>query len=123
MRYSILRLLAFLPLAHFSVEAPPPKDTHPATVEEDVLGQRSAGEDTVAAVDGSTRFNNMVVPPMKELTGEHFEDETKEGYWFVPILLRYYFLVSLTKDLQVREALFAVLSPLPSDCSYMADTV
>lgn len=31
----------------------------------------------------STTFNGVEVPPLKELTGENYETETKDGYWYV----------------------------------------
>lgn len=31
----------------------------------------------------STVFNGAIVPPMKELNGEQFDKEIKDGYWFV----------------------------------------
>lgn len=43
-----------------------------------------AGATNSEAVSGTgTKFNDMEVPPMKELTGDGFDEETKNGYWFV----------------------------------------
>ncbi|KAM0795147.1 hypothetical protein BDR22DRAFT_814057 [Usnea florida] len=43
-----------------------------------------AGATNSEAVSGTgTKFNDMDVPPMKELTGDGFDEETKNGYWFV----------------------------------------
>lgn len=33
--------------------------------------------------DGSTTFNGITVPAMKELEGHKWDEQTKEGYWFV----------------------------------------
>ena len=43
-----------------------------------------AGATNSEAVSGTpTKFNGIEVPPMKELSGENFDKETKNGYWFV----------------------------------------
>ena len=43
-----------------------------------------AGATNSEAVSGTaTKFNNLEVPPMKELTGDGFDEDTKNGYWFV----------------------------------------
>ena len=43
-----------------------------------------AGATNSEAVSGTaTKFNDIEVPPMKELTGEKFDEDTKNGYWFV----------------------------------------
>ncbi|KAK0511483.1 hypothetical protein JMJ35_006056 [Cladonia borealis] len=43
-----------------------------------------AGATNSEGVSGTpTKFNGMEVPPMKELSGENFDKETKNGYWFV----------------------------------------
>lgn len=43
-----------------------------------------AGATNSEAVSGTaTKFNDIEVPPMKELTGEGFDEDTKNGYWFV----------------------------------------
>lgn len=43
-----------------------------------------AGATNSEAVSGTaTKFNDIEVPPMKELTGEDFDEDTKNGYWFV----------------------------------------
>lgn len=33
--------------------------------------------------EDSTIFNEIKVPPMKELEGHKWDEQTKEGYWFV----------------------------------------
>ena len=57
-----------------------PKDTEPASVEKDVLDEKSAPAQE-PALDDYTTFNDMKVPLMKELNGDNFEEEAKEGYW------------------------------------------
>ncbi len=43
-----------------------------------------AGATNSEAVSGTpTKFNGIEVPPMKELSGESFDKDTKNGYWFV----------------------------------------
>lgn len=36
-----------------------------------------------------TRFNGIEVPPMKELSGENFDKEIKDGYWYRKAPLHY----------------------------------
>ena len=67
-------------MVSLSIAAPPPKDAELASVEEDVLGQKSSGSGE-AALDGSTTFNGMRVPPLRQLNGDNFQEEVKEGYW------------------------------------------
>ncbi len=40
-------------------------------------------EPTPPEAPKSTIFNGVEVPPLKELSGEEFDKETKDGYWFV----------------------------------------
>ena len=66
----------------------------PANVEEDVLGIQkpqpaplNAGAAAGATnsedlSDASTTFNGISVPPMRELKGDSFNEETKDGYWY-----------------------------------------
>lgn len=43
-----------------------------------------AGATNSEAVSGTaTKFNDIEVPPMRELAGERFDEDTKNGYWFV----------------------------------------
>lgn len=69
-----------------------PEVAHPASLEEDVLGtQQPPKVAPVGSAEGSesgdeatkpTVFNDMTVPPMKELTGSGFDKEAKDGYWY-----------------------------------------
>ena len=80
MRYLASRLLLLLSTAAYSIAATPPKDAKLASVEEDVLGQKAMTTED-SALDGSTTFNGMKVPPLKAIDGEKFQEEAKEGYW------------------------------------------
>ena len=91
MRFLPQAVLALL-LATTSLAAPPIKNTRPANVEEDVLGKMpiEGGASAPPLVqeensDGgeSTTFNGITVPPLKELDGDKFDDQAKEGYWYV----------------------------------------
>ena len=92
MRFTIPQVVLALSLATNSFAASSIKDTRPANVEEDVLSSNpmevGAGAPTQAQVetpslDGSTTFNGIPVPPLKELDGDKFNDQAKEGYWYV----------------------------------------
>jgi thiol-disulfide isomerase/thioredoxin len=71
-----------------------PEVAHQADLEEDVLGTPKSSPITSTATvsdielsgsyeAGTTFFNDKPVPPMKDLTGDGFETEIKDGYWFV----------------------------------------
>lgn len=67
-----------------SVRASPEVAKDPAAVGEAISIQTApAVASTTAEDDGSTTFNGMRVPPLKELNGETFDEDTKDGYWFV----------------------------------------
>ena len=44
-------------------------------------GSAAGATNSEAISDTATTFNGVKVPPMKELTGSNFEEETKHGYW------------------------------------------
>ena len=44
-------------------------------------GTAAGATNSEAISDQSTTFNGMKVPPMKELTGDTFDKDTKDGYW------------------------------------------
>ena len=46
-------------------------------------GPKAGATNSEAVSDSATKFNDIEVPPMKELTGEEFDEDTKNGYWFV----------------------------------------
>ena len=77
--------------------ATPSEDTqHQLNTVEDVLSESKATPVDAGAATGSTNsealsgdstlFNGVEVPPMKEINGEKFEEETKNGYWYVRLL-------------------------------------
>ena len=82
--------LLLLTLSTASSAPPPQKGAQLATVEEDVVGKdraaspvsSSAPTSTGTSVEGSTTFNAIPVPKMKELGGETFKEDTKDGYWY-----------------------------------------
>lgn len=99
MRFLILETLISLVLLSPVFSKPAAIDAqHQLNTVEDVLAEPKAkseeaqlGEDGAKAgatnseaVSGTpTKFNGIEVPPMKELTGESFDKETTNGYWFV----------------------------------------
>lgn len=44
-------------------------------------GAAAGATNSEAISDTATTFNGVKVPPMKELTGKNFEEETKHGHW------------------------------------------
>ena len=67
-------------------EDPKPKLEEAAKVEEakKIEDGPKAGSTNSEAVSGTpTKFDGIEVPPMKELSGESFDKDTKNGYWFV----------------------------------------
>ena len=64
---------------------------HKLTVE-DVLSETKGGPKDAGAAAGatnneavsdeSTTFNGIKVPPMKELNGDGFDKDIKDGYWY-----------------------------------------
>lgn len=81
MRSIIHRLILLLGVCTVLVVADPAREAQLASVEEDVLNQKSGAATEQPAADGSTTFNGMAVPPMKDMNGDKFEEEAKEGYW------------------------------------------
>jgi protein disulfide-isomerase len=103
MRSIVPRLLYAFTLTT-SILAAVPEGAKPASVEEDVLGNAAlpqpaaaypppapvpaapaAEVDTEQSDDGPapTIFNNVTVPPIKDIKGTTFDEEIKDGYWFV----------------------------------------
>ena len=92
MRGILSRLLVALVLSKdaFSSPAETPRK---ANVEEDVLGIQKQGTppadagaaagatNSEAISDSSSTFNGILVPPMKEMNGDAFDTEAKDGYW------------------------------------------
>ena len=91
MRTLISRLLIACALVSPAFSSPSPETAHLADLEEDVLGTY-ASRSTIAVEpltategddnsNGSTVFNGMDVPSMKDLSGESFDEEIQDGYW------------------------------------------
>ena len=99
MRSLVLRfLLSLLFLSPVLAQAAAVDTQHQLNTVEDVLAEPNAqpkegkyipdrpkaGATNSEAVSGTpTKFNGIEVPLMKELTGDDFDKETKNGYWFV----------------------------------------
>ena len=93
MRSLLPRLLIALTISTRAF-ASPAEPARQANVEEDVLGvqkQKPAPIDAVAAAgatnsedisESPSTFNGVSVPPMKELRGETFDTDVKDGYWY-----------------------------------------
>ena len=91
MRTSVLGLLLGALLAAPTLGAPPvvpeaaigvPQPE--SLVLENEAAQPALRDSQLASEDeqtSSSTFNGMQVPPMKELKGQTFEDEIKDGYW------------------------------------------
>ena len=64
---------------------------HKLSTVDDVLSETRGGPKNAGAAAGATNsetisdestiFNGMKVPPMKELNGDDFDKDTKDGYW------------------------------------------
>ena len=89
MRFLVSR--ALLVLALLSPAYTRDSQHHLDTVE-DVLSENKGGPKDAGAAAGatnseavsdeSTTFNRVTVPPMKELSGDEFDQEVKDGYWY-----------------------------------------
>ncbi len=142
MRSFILRSCAYLVLSSCVVGVHSGASYQLHTVN-DVLTKRDgdfvddggdAGSTSSEALSGEpTIFNGIEVPPMKELSGDGFDTETKDGYWCVTAS-DYFFLAPfcvftercelyLILGLQVCQALFPLLPPLHSNSTDMANAL
>ena len=70
----------YLDLPQAEVNLPKEKIEEAKLVED---GPKAGATNSEAISGTSTKFNDIEVPPMKELTGEGFDEDTKNGYWFV----------------------------------------
>ena len=71
---------------------------HKLNTVEDVLSETKGGPkdagvaagstNSEALSDESTTFNGVKVPPMKELNGDDFDKDVKDGYWYCAISLK-----------------------------------
>ena len=92
MRSLVPRAVISLLLLSPSIATTTGDTQHQLNTVEDVLSEKkpapvgtgaTAGATNSEALSGdSTLFNNIEVPPMKEINGEKFEEETKNGYWY-----------------------------------------
>jgi len=88
--------LSFLFLSQ-GLATPAGDPQHQLNTVEDVLSETKAAPVDAGAAAGSpnsealsgdsTLFNGVEVPPMKEINGEKFEEETKNGYWYAQLLV------------------------------------
>jgi len=103
---------------------------------EDVLSETKGGPKDAGAAAGATNseavsdeattFNGVKVPPMKELNGNDFDKDTKDGYWYVVTTGLSRRPRSTCTDqwmVQVRQALLALLSPLHSYSASLANVI
>lgn len=44
-------------------------------------GAAAGATNSEAVSDAPTTFNGIKVPPMKEIKGDDFDEDTKDGYW------------------------------------------
>ncbi|MCJ1397264.1 hypothetical protein MMC11_000456 [Xylographa trunciseda] len=125
MRTLISRLLFAFALVSPGFSSPSPETAHLADLEEDVLGTYKSPstivEDTLTAIkeddisNGSTVFNGMDVPPMKDLSGEIFDEEIKDGYWFVKHFSPYcHHCIAIAPTWQTLYEFYYTSNPLPS---------
>ena len=89
-------------------------------------GAKAGATNSEAVSESNTIFNDMEVPPMKELTGESFNKDTGKGYWYKPTSTT--LKIGTGNHLaymlfQVYQTLFTLLPSLSSNCADMADIV
>lgn len=92
MRFSIVRTLVSLNLFAATFGSPAPDSKHQLNTVEDVLletkgvpknvGARAGATNSEAVSGSNTVFNDMEVPPMKELNGDDLEKDIGKGYWY-----------------------------------------
>ena len=92
MRSSLVSSFLSLALLSLALTAPSPEGPVAKGVEETLSIQTSNPTNQGAAAGATnseedsnkpTTFNGAKVPPMRELNGEQFDEDTKDGYWFV----------------------------------------
>lgn len=92
MRSSMIRTLVSLGLLATIVASSAPDSKHQLNTVEDVLSETKGGPMDAGAKAGATNseavsrtdtvFNEMEVPPMKELNGDELEKDIGKGYWY-----------------------------------------
>lgn len=70
-------------------------------------------------LDKPTTFNGIVVPPMKTLTPDNFEETVKDGYWSVSLVLSATPVVSFDRHLTVTRFI-KFYSPACPHCTKIA---
>ncbi|KAL8832043.1 MAG: hypothetical protein Q9170_005040 [Blastenia crenularia] len=93
MRSPIIQILLSLNLIAASFASPAPDSKHQLNTVEDVLSETKGGPMDAGAKAGATNseavsglntlFNEMEVPPMKELNGDDLAKDIGKGYWFI----------------------------------------
>ncbi|KAA6414835.1 MAG: disulfide isomerase [Lasallia pustulata] len=95
MRSILQTALITFALVLSTLAAPEPDSKLQPQPVEDVLGIQTAAAEPVdagaaagatnseAILEAPTTFNGIEVPPMKELDGEKFDEDIKDGYWFL----------------------------------------
>lgn len=119
-------LLAWSLLSLFAIPtlAAPSNDQH-VEPRKNHLVKRSSRSGAVD-LDKPTTFNGIVVPPMKTLTPDNFEETVKDGYWSVSLVLPVTpscFVRSPPNCHKVHQVLLSRVSSLHKDRSGMADPV
>ncbi|KAI4122277.1 MAG: hypothetical protein LQ347_006559, partial [Umbilicaria vellea] len=101
---------------------------------EDILGIQTAAPEPVdagaaagatnseAISEAPTTFNAIEVPPMKELDGDKFDEDVKDGYWFVKHYSPYcHHCIAIAPTWQTLYEFYYVRSPRPGDSGATAD--
>lgn len=95
MRSILQTALITFALVLSTLAAPEPDSKLQPQPVEDVLGIQTAAAEPVdagaaagatnseAILEAPTTFNGIEVPPMKELDGEKFDEDIKDGYWYL----------------------------------------
>jgi protein disulfide-isomerase len=83
MRFSLSKTLLSLALLTPALAQDATIDKAVENAAPDTLSIQTAPAEAAIADDDSTIFNNIKVPPLREINGENFNDEVKSGYWFV----------------------------------------
>ncbi|KAI9756788.1 MAG: hypothetical protein M4579_003705 [Chaenotheca gracillima] len=79
---SLLAAALILP-ALASAQEHPPTPEKITTQDETAPAPAPAGGSAFEGTGGTTKFNGIDVPPMKDINGEKVDEEIKDGYWFV----------------------------------------
>lgn len=104
--------------------APSPEEAAAPPVEETLSIQTAKPAEPAAAAGATnsedassspTIFNGVKVPPMKDINGEEFEQETKDGYWFIKHYSPYCgHCVAIAPTWQTLYEFYYTSTPVPS---------